>query len=497
MVRGSPPGRPRAAVAAVGLILAVGAPAAAQPEPVPPPEPPTEAGPGPTEDDDLGPVIEIEAIEIVGNVATADRIIRRALPFSVGDAVHAGAAELRAAKYKVLALGFFHEVDLAMRRGSARGRVVVRVVVVERGTVALNRLWFGSSSSSVAWFGLDLSERNLVGTGLTLGGGAIYALDRGVSGGRDQRAAELRLGAPSLLGTRLSAFGTISSQHGSEPYRVAGALDDDDLANFQAFPYWRLGARGGAGYDVSALTRLSAAVRLEAIGAAVPIAPTRVTSDGAVIGVPLHLRPGRSDVVAIALGFDRDTRPDPVLPHEGDRAQVQLELGSTLLGGDYDYAALLGRYDRWWPRRDGTHAVGLRLTGGLILGDAPRFERLHLGDVNRMVTPRALGLAVATGNAPGFLGTRSPDDPTGEVGGSAMVEYVARLFRGGKRVFGGDLFVGGGLWMLADRVDLRVRDAHGWAALPIDLVLDAGLRVDTELGVFELTLANALGRVPL
>jgi hypothetical protein len=32
--------------------------------------------------------------------------------------------------------------------------------------------------------------------------------------------------------------------------------------------------------------------------------------------------------------------------------------------------------------------------------------------------------------------------------------------------------------------------------MPVDLVLDAGLRIDTELGIFEFTIANALGRVP-
>jgi len=34
-----------------------------------------------------------------------------------------------------------------------------------------------------------------------------------------------------------------------------------------------------------------------------------------------------------------------------------------------------------------------------------------------------------------------------------------------------------------------------WNALPIDIVADAGLRIDTELGIFELTIGNALGRL--
>jgi hypothetical protein len=34
-----------------------------------------------------------------------------------------------------------------------------------------------------------------------------------------------------------------------------------------------------------------------------------------------------------------------------------------------------------------------------------------------------------------------------------------------------------------------------WRDLPVDLYIDAGVRVDTDLGIFELTVANALGRL--
>jgi hypothetical protein len=56
------------------------------------------------------------------------------------------------------------------------------------------------------------------------------------------------------------------------------------------------------------------------------------------------------------------------------------------------------------------------------------------------------------------------------------------------------VFVGAGVWGLAERSDLRVRYAALRASLPIDLYADAGLRIDTDIGVFELTIANALGR---
>ena len=58
------------------------------------------------------------------------------------------------------------------------------------------------------------------------------------------------------------------------------------------------------------------------------------------------------------------------------------------------------------------------------------------------------------------------------------------------------MFFGAGLWGLAER-DRPARARHQRCAtsLPIDLYVDAGLRLDTDIGIFELTIANALGRL--
>src|SRR5262245_5562016 len=139
-------------------MLAASAEAHAQPVP-----------PMPEDDPDFGPAILIEEIEVVGNRSTQADVILRALPIQAGDALRAGDKRLRDARYKLLALGFFRDVTLGLRKGSERGRVVLTVTVVERGTIVLNRLWFGTSQTSPYWFGVDVGERNLLGTGLSLG----------------------------------------------------------------------------------------------------------------------------------------------------------------------------------------------------------------------------------------------------------------------------------------------------------------------------------------
>ena len=448
-------------------------------------------------DDDFGPVLLIERIEIVGNTATQDDIIRRALPIAPGDVLHATDKRLTNARFKVLALGFFRDVTFAMVKGSQRGNVVIRVEVVERGTFVLNRLWFGTTDASPYWFGTDIGDRNLLGLGISVGGGFIYAAGGSIEGTRDQWAGELRLADGSLRGSRWGANGSLTLVHGSDFYRSAGSDSDGDTANFRGFPYSRFGGRFGATYDLTALTRLSLVTRIESISAELPVAPTRVLADGRTVGVDLHLEPGDSRVVTAGVGIDRDTRSDPILPHAGSRITAAVELGTSALASDYDFATIFARYEYWWPLRSERHALGMRLAGGIVIGNAPRFDRIHVSDVNRMLTPRALGLVLSSAAPLDILTTRGDKPAYGELGGAASIEYAARLFRGSgkRRVYGGDLFVGAGVWGLAETDDVHLRDTSVWSALPLDVYVDAGIRIDTDLGIFELTIANALGRL--
>ena len=458
------------------------------------------AGPSaiePTSDGEFGPMILIEQIEVFGNTATQTELILRTLPLRAGDALHASDKRLREARFKVLALGYFRDVTLAMRKGSARGRVVLEVRVVERGTVVLNRLWFGTTSVSPYWLGADVSERNLLGLGIGLGAGFIYAAHGDIVGSRDQWAAELRAADWSLLGTRWGANAAITLVHGSETYRISGDPSDVDPRDLRAFSYRRFGARAGVTYDVSPLSRISAGLRAEQIAAELPVAPTQSHPDGRTVALDLHLEPGATRVMTAGFAFDRDTRPDPILPHQGGHLTVSAELGSSVLGGSYDFATLFGRYEHYWPLFRNKHTIGLKLAGGVIIGQAPRFDRIHIADVNRMLTPRAMGLVLSAAAPLDILGTRADKPTYGDVGGSASLEYAFELFRGrGKnRVYGGDVFFGAGLWGLADAADLRARDTSLGDALPIDIYVDAGVRIDTDVGVFEVTIANALGRI--
>jgi outer membrane protein assembly factor BamA len=317
-------------------------------------------------------------------------------------------------------------------------------------------------------------------------------------GARPQRAFELRLGKPALAGTQFGAHLSLLYLQASEPYRVTGSPSRDDPTQFATFPYRRLGARGGLDWDLSPQARIAVDTRVEFIDATLPSNPTVTREDGTVAAVDLHLKPGQSRVISLALGYDHDTRNDPILTAQGDRLRLYGEVGSPLLGGDYEFGLLLAKYQRWWPLgKNQSHVISLHVTGGVVLGDAALFDRFYVGDLNRLISPRALGLVVSTTPSRDFLGTGTEGVRYGEVSGVLELQYAYRLFRSRKYVYGGDIFVGAGLWALAERNNLRVRDRSLYRALPVDLLFDVGLRLDTELGILELSLANGLGRVPL
>ena len=423
---------------------------------------------------DFGPLVTVESILVRGNSWTAERLIRRALLVKEGDTLRAGDPRFRTSRFRVLALGYFSDVALRLDRGSTRGKVILVVDVYERGTITLSRIFLGTSEATPIWMGLDGGDANFWGTGLNLSAAFVWAAQADVAGADAQRAGRLRLADPSLFGTPFGAHGVLLYDDASEPVRVTGDPDDFDPAHFVAFPYRRVGGLVGATYDFTRAWRGIADLRFESIRA-----------ETAGIAEPF-LEDGRSTLTTLALGIDRDTRADPVLTYGGGRLTLVVEGGGP--PGDYTYARVLGRASRWMAVHGVSHVLSVHLTAGALFGDAPRFERFYVGDWDRLITPRALDLVVSTRGSRDFFGRRV-SEPYGELAGAVELEYAYRLFRKTRVIYGGDLFFGAGLFSLTTRDELD--------DLPFDLTFDLGLRLDTEIGVFELSLANGLGRIPL
>jgi outer membrane protein insertion porin family len=109
-----------------------------------------------------GPRVYIERIDIVGNVRTLDKVIRREFRLAEGDAYNRLLVD--AARRRLTRLQYFKKVTINAEPGSAPDRVIIVVRVEEQPTGELS-LGGGWSSASGPILDISLSERNLLGRG--------------------------------------------------------------------------------------------------------------------------------------------------------------------------------------------------------------------------------------------------------------------------------------------------------------------------------------------
>ena len=107
----------------------------------------------------------VERIDIYGNIATFDRVIRRQFFINEGDPFNP--REIRAATERIRALGLFSEVEVKINAGSNSSQVIVEVEVREQPTGTLS---FGAGYSSASGLGgiIEYAEKNFIGRGQSL-----------------------------------------------------------------------------------------------------------------------------------------------------------------------------------------------------------------------------------------------------------------------------------------------------------------------------------------
>lgn len=155
---------------------------------------------------DEGPRVFVERIDIVGNVRTVDKVIRREFRLVEGDAFNA--AKLRRSRQRIRDLNFFEKVEVNnVPSETAPDRTVVRVEVAEKSTGELS-FGVGYSTSLGPLLEVSARERNLLGRGQSLRLSGLlagkksqldlsftepYLFDRQVAGGIDAFAIQREL----------------------------------------------------------------------------------------------------------------------------------------------------------------------------------------------------------------------------------------------------------------------------------------------------------------
>jgi outer membrane protein insertion porin family len=109
-----------------------------------------------------GPEVYVERIDIVGNVRTLDKVVRREMRLVEGDAFNTN--KLQRSKDRIKNLGFFKKVETATSQGSAPDKTVVTVEVEEQSTGELS-FGLGFSTTDGPLADISLRERNFLGRG--------------------------------------------------------------------------------------------------------------------------------------------------------------------------------------------------------------------------------------------------------------------------------------------------------------------------------------------
>lgn len=491
--------------------------------PAPAPAPPSPAAPAPplaataaiesTAGEPEEPVIvrtpgrvglrySLEGIEVRGNTTTLARVVLRFVPFTAGDTLDVDDRELQLTRFRLLGTGFFRDVQLSLRRGSRRGYVVLVVHVVERNTIVVNDVRLGLSSDAepngaarplTAYGGLDVSENNLAGTGIKLGG-ALAVADR-------QLGIRTRFADPQLFGSPWSVeaqllYNRARDFFGNRHVLVEDATPTGRVQDFAVVSYQRFGGHLGMGRDVSLTSRLFIDYRLESIDAQLPAAASHRRGLD-VEPIDFYLQSGSSTLSTLRATLLHDTRDQPYLPTRGVYVTAQTEASLTPLGSDYPYAKLRVQGSHWMQLPWG-HVLRLEGFAGAVFGEAPLFERFYVGDLTDFLPGRVLELAFDRRAAPNLLDNVIGEQRYGTYAAKVATEYRVPLYRGRRSVYGIDFFGTLGLYSLTTAADIEraPRGYEGLRKIPLDLTMNVGLRMDTSVGGFVFGASNLFWLIP-
>jgi outer membrane protein assembly factor BamA len=490
----------------------------------PPPPPPTTLGepvdgasptrvpsPAPVDADAQGPIVRapgrvglrytLEGIEVRGNSTTLARVVLRYVPFRAGDTLDVDDRELEYTRFRLLGTGFFRDVRLSLRKGSRRGYVVLLVQVVERNTMIVNDLWLGLAADAEpsgtarplsAYGGVQISETNLAGTGVTLGGALALA--------ENQLALRTHFVDPQFFRTSWAVEVALLYNNAKDFFGNRDVLVDygthQAAQDYAVLDYRRFGGTLGAGHDLGISTQLYLGYRLEKVDANVPLAASHHRGLD-VEPIDFMILPGTSVLSTVRGTIVYDTRDTPVLPTRGEHVILSADASLTPLGSDYPYVKATGRVSHWlelpWE-----HVLRIEGFAGAVFGNAPLFERFYIGDFTDLLPDRVLDLNVDRRPAPNFFGTDIVEIRYGQYAAKVQAEYRIPIYRGHRSIYGIDFFTAAGLYAVANGVDLtdRPRGYTGFETIPIDLTFNLGLRVDTAAGGVMFGLSNFLGFLP-
>lgn len=318
-----------------------------------------------------GPEVFFNRINVIGNVRTRDKVVRRELRFAEGERY--SASRLKESKRRLRNTTFFKELDLKTVRTDEPDKVNLDVVVEEKPTGSLS-MGVGYSSYDGAMISGSVSQENLFGTGRKV---FLEATLSGIT-----KEYNLSYVEPYLFDKDISA--------GVNVFNITRSFDTYD--------YRSTGGNVFLSRPLTDYVRTAVKYKFEEVN-------VRHIADDA--SSYIKAQAGQRSTSSVTLSLSKNTIDDILNPTKGDIGEVSLEFAGGPFFGDNEFYKFIASYGRYFPYRFGT-AFFLRATAGTVRSysgqDIPVYERFFVGGMN---TVR------------GFqYGEAGPLDDTGEVIGA-------------------------------------------------------------------------------
>jgi len=292
-----------------------------------------------------GSKVYFERINIQGNTKTRDKVIRRELRTVEGELYSLTA--LKKSRDNLNYLGYFKEVDVSTKKGSADDKMVLNVRVEEGPTGSIS-MGVGYSSIDKLVALISLSQNNLFGRGqrLVLSGqiGSVSSF------------YNLSFTEPRLFDTEVLVGGDL--------YNTFRDYDDYSIR--------RTGGVVRFGFPLLEEVRLYTQYQYEVVDTYNVLD----TASDVILS-----QKGISTTSAIYLGLRRDTRDHRYDPTKGSDSGISVTYAGRFLGGENDFTKYQAS-STWFvtPFWDLTFSARGRI--GYIEGDPiPLYERFRLGGI--------------------------------------------------------------------------------------------------------------------
>jgi outer membrane protein insertion porin family len=460
----------------------------------------------------------LERVEVVGHAARAD-VVRRFVPLKPGDMFDVDDPAIEQLRFRLLGTGWFNDVRLRLKRGSARGRVVLVIEVQDRNTLVISRVVAGLSRVVTdkttrdklrPYAGLGLYESNLLGLGIGVGASAVVS--------EQQLGLDLRYYDPISLGSGFDLTGRAFYNHAREFFGREPIVARDDcpmLASDEQDPapcdpdvrsrravviYDRYGFGIGTGHDITGALRyeLDWLGEIVDVGAK-PRAASTLRGERGQERAPIdfHIDDGQSYVSSLHFGLIFDRRDDPALPSRGQILRFDARMGTSLLGSTYDFARIEANLRQFVPL-PWRHVLSVGVFLGTAFGRAPFFYRFYAADLSDLLPSRALELNLDHRRTHNLLGTSIREFDKENLAARIDFEYQLPLHRGSGGLRRIDAYAGAGLFLLGERSVMRMGlpGYEGIERIPFDLTFDLGVQAETAVGVFKVGFSSLIGFLP-